>query len=431
MSAGARRTAALMVERVLGGGYSGLVARGELARVADPADRRFAAALFYGALERAVTVEAILAPRLRQGARTDPRVRAILMIGVCQLLFMGGVPTPAAVYETVELARAMGRPGAVGFLNAVLRGILRDWRGLESFAAKFPEPQRTSILCSAPVWLVEKVKGQHGQRGVDFLLQSLGPRPTYLRVNPLRITDEALIETLAREGITTLPTDLPHCLRCESIPQVNALESYKKGLFHLQNKASQYAAEAVGAQAGQRVIDVCAAPGGKSFTIAQGMGDTGAVDSRDSDPARAGLIAEGAARLGLRCVTATVADAAAMRHSPGDADAVLCDLPCSGFGVIAAKPEIRLKKPEDIRGLPKLQAAILESACKLVRPGGAMVISTCTILREENGDLLAAFLEDHPEFALCERAHPALHANPVQLLEPGLDGFFIAKLRRA
>jgi len=214
--------------------------------------------------------------------------------------------------------------------------------------------------------------------------------------------------------------DAPGCLLAQS-SAVEALEAFQQGLFHVQDKASQLCALAVEAKTGERVLDVCAATGGKSFTIAEEMDNQGQVVALDLHPHRVGLIQEGAERLGLSIVEAKSGDASVFDPALGNFDRVLCDVPCSGFGIIRRKPEIKYKTPDSVENLPEIQHKILQTSANYVKPGGRLVYSTCTLLPEENGGVVSRFLEGSTGFTL---------SSEKTLLGGETDGFYMAVLQR-
>ncbi|MBQ5322378.1 MAG: class I SAM-dependent methyltransferase, partial [Oscillospiraceae bacterium] len=226
------------------------------------------------------------------------------------------------------------------------------------------------------------------------LRESLGGTPIYARVNTTETTPEELLSTLAEEGITAmLIEDIPDCIKINSVaPQ--ATKAYKKGLFHVQDISSQLCARAVGAQKGERVLDVCSAPGGKTFTVAQLMENEGEIVACDLHPKRAGLVKSGAERLGLSIVRAKANDATVFDEKLGSFDRVLCDVPCSGLGVIRRKPEIRFKDPGEISTLPKVQYKIASTSAGYLKEGGTMIYSTCTLSKEENEQVVKRLLEE-------------------------------------
>lgn len=257
-----------------------------------------------------------------------------------------------------------------------------------------------------------------------MLAGSLGKAPVYLRANTLRITPEALCERLAAEGAEAVPAAPPGgCVAVRGRLAVETLPAFAEGLFHVQDRASQLCAEALGALPGERVLDACAAPGGKTFTIAERMENHGEVVARDLHQKRADLVAKGARRLGVSIVTASAGDAGVYDPALGEFDRVLCDVPCSGFGVIRRKPEIKYKPPESIQNLPEIQYKILQTSSQYLRSGGRLVYSTCTLLPAENERVVERFLAENGGFGLISQE---THTGERE----DTDGFFTACLER-
>lgn len=399
-------------------------------------DQRFAASLFYGVLERQVTLDYVLSRySSRPLDKLDGAVLSILRMGVYQILYMNSVPDSAAVHESVELARYARLASSSSYINAILRGFLRD--NAEIQLPEDPE-EAASIEYSCPLWLVKKWKKEYGPENLDRLLkETLRIPPIFVRVNLLRISVSEFVELCSEKGIRCyLEESVPGCVRMEA-GMLQRLKEIPEGLYHVQDISSQLCCMALDPQPGETVLDVCAAPGGKSFTVAEWMENRGRVLSFDLHENRVKLIRSGAEKLGLACIQAQAGDAKARNPQIplGEADRVLCDVPCAGLGVIRRKPEIKYKSPEDLEGLPKAQYDILSNAAQYLRPGGILVYSTCSLSRDENENVVRRFLRQHPNFSgmrfMEDRGAPFGSWNAT--LFPGTcggDGFFIAKLRR-
>ncbi|MDD2956219.1 MAG: 16S rRNA (cytosine(967)-C(5))-methyltransferase RsmB [Oscillospiraceae bacterium] len=367
----------------------------------DNRDKAFATALFYGVLERRVTLDWVIGrySKLSIG-KMSPAVRALLREAVYQIACMDGIPASAAVNEAVELTRAMGQKNAAGFVNGVLRSFLRDGGAIELPQEGKDRAGRLSLAYSVPRPLVKLWENQYGRAELELLLKAMGEHPPlYIRVNSLKTTAQELLERWHEAGIEARQVEgVPFCLAVAHSGAVEKFPGFAEGLFHVQDLSSQLCAAALQAGPGMRVLDVCAAPGGKSFTLAQWMENKGSLLAGDLYPAKIKRIEEGAARLGVCCLCAGVRDAALYSPETGSFDRVLCDAPCSGLGIIRRKPEIRYKPLEELKGLPALQYKILETSAKYVKDGGALVYSTCTLNRHENDYLTERFLKEHPEF---------------------------------
>lgn len=396
-------------------------------------DKGFASRLFYGVLERKLTLDYILSCYSKQPLeRLDLKIRIILWMGLYQLLFLD-TPEPAAVNESVKLAAA-AKPGAKGFVNALLRQFIRDGRTC-------PEPdeplQRLGIRYSCPVWLIEQYERDYGAERMEAILEdSLNPPPVTLRVNPLKVSDEELIALLREEGIETekIP-ELKHCLHVVKGNPVGS-KAFAEGFFHVQDIASQLCALVAAAKKPARLFDLCAAPGGKSFTIAQELAPLGGmVSSFDLHPKRVRLIESGAKRLGIQNISASEADASVFAPELGEADCVFCDVPCAGLGVIRRKPEIKYKPKESLANLPSVQLKILQNAANYVLPGGTLVYSTCSLSKMENEQVAEAFLKGHPAFEPDPLPKlPFSETDGFQATffprEKGPDGFYLASFKR-
>ncbi len=394
-------------------------------------EKKRVSALYYGVLERLLTLDAVIAKYSKKPIKKlDTPVLQLLRTGVYQLLYMRA-PENAVVSETVNAAKSLRVQSASGFINAVLRGFLRD--GKEIPLPKDPIMQK-SVLYSAPAWLVAQLRREYGEDAMHSLLSdSVGRPPVTIRRNVLRCDEKTMLASLSPIQAEPSPL-LPDCF-VTSGGDLTQTEAFRKGYFHVQDLASQLCCHALGAEAGDLILDVCAAPGGKSFTLAQLVGGTGRVLSFDLHENRVQLIASGAKRLGLKHVTAAVSDASVYSGAMPQADKILCDVPCSGFGVIRRKPEIKYKPQESLKGLPAIQSRILETAAGYLKPGGTLVYSTCTLSRAENDHVVDQFLHTHLDFvgvSFLEELGGPFGDYKASLVPAdfGSDGFFIAKLKR-
>ena len=400
-------------------------------------DKAFAAALFYGVLERRLTLDYIIEKNSKiPFAKLDPAAVEILRTGLYQLLFMDSVPESAAVNESVKLCKKLKCFSAQGFVNGMLRSFIRSGKKI-SYLGLEPE-KRLSVEYSCPEWLTEKLIREYGTDfAVKALKASVGRPPVYARVNTLKTTTEKLLAELSKHRIKAEAyPGLENCIRLEKPGDIEKCAPFRQGLFHVQDISSQLCCLTLRPVVNETVLDVCAAPGGKSFTLAELMGNNGKLYSMDLHDMRVGLIEDGASRLGIRIITAMQNDASKFNAELPQADRVLCDVPCSGLGVIRRKPEIKYKDPAVFAGLPPVQAKILENAARNVKPGGYLVYSTCTLSRAENDGVVDGFLQQHPEFEgvsfLETLGEP--FGNWKVTLHPGCfgsDGFFMAKLKRA
>ena len=438
----ARQAAVQALLKVDGeGGYSNLVLNEQLKKAQlSPEDTAFASRLFYGTLERKLTLDHIIGVYSKKPVhKLTPAVAEILRMSLYQLAFLDSVPDSAAVNEGVKLTRTMKAASASGFVNAVLRAFLRD--GKELPPIKGGQLRRWEVRYSCPQWIIRSLQQSYGeQAAIDFLEYS----PLYARVNTARGSIGACVKRLQEEGVRVqLDPDLPGCITLEQTASIERLSAFQEGLLHIQDKSSQLCAAALGAKTGERVLDCCAAPGSKSFTAAEWMGDEGEIVSCDIFAEKVKKIEQGAKRLGLSCIRARLQDATAFDPSLGQFDRVLCDAPCSGIGIIGRKPEIKYKKEQDLQDLPQVQAKILDNVSRYVKKGGTLLYSTCTLLERENGAVVQAFLKEHPEFepaALPEMVQKACGIADKQAWKVTLlphkgqraqtDGFFIATMKK-
>lgn len=356
--------------------------------------------------------------------KLSPWVLAIMRTAVYQLVCMDKIPPSAACNEAVKLASKYAHKAARGFVNGVLRSISRELDSLPK--PKGSAAERMSVIYSCPLWLTEKLISQFGEKISEGILKdSLIPHPTTVRVNTIKTTPAKLCELLEAEGIDAEIYDEEVCLKINGAIDVKRSECYKNGYYTLQNINSIRAALTLEPQKGETVIDVCAAPGGKTTHIAELMKDNGKVIAFDVHPHKIELIQNAAKRLGLSCVETKCHNSEEVcSELIGKADRVLADVPCSGIGVIHKKPDIKYNRSvEDIQALCEIQSRILRSAAEYAKPGGVLVYSTCTILKEENEEQIKSFLAENSEFVL--------ESEKLYLADKtGGSGFYICRMRK-
>ena len=462
------------------GGYSNLTLDAVLRRddIPDPRDRALLTTLVMGVVQRQTTLDYYIDRLITPGTRLEDEVRVILRLGLYQLMYLDRIPAHAAVSETVDLAPRR----AAGLVNAVLRAYLR--RGAE---IALPDPARDGVAAwlavkySFPAVLCERLLCDYDAGRLDAMLSAMSREPELtLRVNTLRCSREDYLGRLrealgggvkagtggaavadeaagtaetgtaagtgraagtggeAVMGGNARPTPLSDAGILLPSTTVPALPGFEEGDFIVQDEASQLCVAALDARPGMRVLDICSAPGSKSFGAAMYMKNEGRITCFDLHASKLSLIERGAARLGIGIIDTAAADGRVfIPELDGAADRVLCDAPCSGYGVMAKKPEIRHKNPADASGLPDIQFAILDNCSRYVREGGVLVYSTCTVLRAENEGVRERFLAAHPEFEpepFCLGAGGEVSAPSGDIaLAPdtyGTDGFYIAKFRR-
>ncbi len=362
-----------------------------------------------------------------------PYVMCILRVGVYQILFMDKVPASAAVNESVKLTKSSSNRHLSGFVNAVLRSVER--KGI-NLPLPDDEIKRNSILYSCPLWLTDIYKELLYKDYVSFLKASSGKAPTILRVNKLRTTADELCNILNSEGWSckklnsSLVDDVDCLLIADKIVNLTESAAYKEGLFYVQDSAAAYTAMILNPKPGSTVLDMCASPGGKTTHMAEIMNNTGKIYGFDVSEQKAEKIRQNSTRLGIDIIETRIGDSAVYNPEfENKADYILVDAPCSGLGIVRKKPDIKyIRTPDDISKLAKISLSILDTSAGYLKSGGTMVFSTCTLMPQENEDVLFAFLDTHKDFHLKEI--PCNKANDGYItLFPHVDecdGFFIS-----
>ncbi|WP_294481672.1 16S rRNA (cytosine(967)-C(5))-methyltransferase RsmB [uncultured Ruminococcus sp.] len=394
----------------------------------DKRDKKFISALFYGVLERRLTLDAIIADLSKNPKnKLNYTLRNILRCGLYQLKYMDSVPDNAAVDESVELAKKCRNPASAGFTNGLLREFIRREKALPKTNN---EIDRLSLVYSCPKWLVAKWMKECGKdKCLSLLETSLGQAPTTIKINNLMGSVDETLDMLLAEDVTFERSKmLEYAVNVANAGAIEKTEAYKQGRFHVQDLASQLCCKTLDPQPGETILDLCSAPGGKTFTIAEMMNNDGRVLAFDLHPNRVKLIRSGAERLGLTCVRADVNNAKVFNPNLPLADRVLVDAPCSGLGVIRRKPEIKYKDPAEFDRLPVIQAEILDTASRYVKVNGLLVYSTCTVSKAENEEVVKQFLASHEDFEPADSNDAFMQTITPDMY--GSDGFFIAKLRR-
>lgn len=417
------------------GAFSNLAVDGALASSSLSAkDKAFVSALIYGCTERKLTLDYQIEKYLSKPLnKLKAPVHMILRLGTYQLLFMDKVPVSAAVNESVRLAKDNRCEYASGLVNAVLRKVSAN--GL-ILPAESNKTEYMSIKYSCPPQLISMWNKAYGEENTEKLLEaSLEKTETVLRVNTLKTNTAELIDLLEKEGVCAEKCGFVENavsvgkLGCD----IESLDAYKKGLFHAQDIASQYCITALDPKKNEKILDLCSAPGGKAFTAAEYTENTGSILAFDVYPSRTELIDKGAQRLGIENITTCVADATRFYPNLQGADRVLCDVPCSGLGVIRRKPEIKYKALDDFKALPDIQYKILCNGAQYVKKGGRLVYSTCTLNKKENDKVCDLFLQEHPDFRSIKPLDIPSVTDKYYTLTPhknGCDGFFIAVFER-
>ena len=400
------------------------------------ADNAFVSALVYGVLERSISLDYCLSRHLKQPLKKlKPQVLTALRLGTYQLLFMDKIPVSAAVNESVTLVKKNGCAFASGLTNAVLRAVSKEGFVLPEKTEKL---RYYSVKYSFPEKLVSLWIDSYGEENAVGIMSSCAGRPPLtIRVNTLKITQDELISRLENEGVTAEKSAVENALNLEKCGSIEKLSAFEEGLFHVQDAASQLCAKALEAKPGDNVLDICSAPGGKAFTAAQYMENKGRILACDIHSHRLALIKEGANRLGVNIIDVLRNDASVYNPDMPQFDRVLCDVPCSGLGIVRRKPEIRHKAFDEIASLPELQLAILSNAAKYLKKGGRLIYSTCALNPAENESVCERFLENNKDFILkdiSDIAENVYSNNGMITLMPHnnfTDGFFIAAFERS
>ena len=380
-------------------------------------DKKLVSALVYGVLDRRITLDYVLSRFMKTPIKkTAPFTLQVLRCALYQIMFMDKIPDSAAVNEAVKLVKNSKESRNSGFVNGVLRSILRE----EKLLPDGNSAEDLAIKYSCPKYIVNSFINDYGiENAVALLEESLKAAPITLRTNTVKITPKKLIEELNKIGIECVEGDIKNSIVLSKGTDIAGCELYKNGYFHVQDSASQKAVEVLDLKPDERVLDICAAPGGKSFTMAEIMENKGEIIACDLYEHKTALIEKSAKRLGLDIIKAKVSDAGKYNNELGEFDAILCDVPCSGLGVIRRKPEIKYKQIDDLSELEEIQYNILENAVKYLKSGGRILYSTCTLRKNENEKLIEKFLINHSEFTKKYEHSFMPHID-------GTDGFYCA-----
>ena len=424
----------ILCEQESAGKYVNLALSSHKADRLSPEERASLTALLYTTVEKKLTYDYyISAISAREAGKIDPYTRNILRLGLCQLLDMKSIPDFAAVNETVRLSRSSGERS---FVNGVLRNAARNKDSLPMPSEEKNYKRYLSVKYSFPLWIVKAFDSLFGREETERILEFYNTEKyTDITVNTTKISVSDYAERLKQRGLEIELLDGAPSIRILRSVNPESLEGFSEGLFFVQDRASLISALALGARSGELIIDSCACPGGKSFATAILTGDGADIRSFDLHGTKLSLISSGAERLGLKSVKPACRDA--LTPDPelfGKADRVICDAPCSGLGVLGKKADLRYKDEAEIAKLPELQYSILEESAKYLKAGGAMTYSTCTVLPEENGEIIDKFISEHPDFALSDFEVSGLCSENGRLtLLPSknrCDGFFVARLER-
>lgn len=373
-------------------------------------DKAFISALVYGVVERKITLDYYINKYLT--AKPKPKIMTVLRLGAYQLLFMDKVPSSAAINESVKLTRDIKQDYYSKLVNAVLHKIDSNREELDNPSIKYSVPE-----CLINMW-----NKQYGADTVNEFLPALNERPPIYAIPNRQFVDAGeLCYELLEEGVDC--EVLEEVVLIHSSIDFNRSRAYKNGLFYIEDLSSYYCARALQAKPGETVIDFCSAPGGKAFTIAQDMENNGRLYAFDLYEHRAELVKKSAERLELNVIISGVNDASVYSDTIPEADRILCDVPCSGFGIVRRKPEIRYKNLDSIKDLPEIQLNILKTSAMYLKDGGRIIYSTCTLNKKENEKVVSAFLNEHSGFSFEYDKTIVPSAN-------GGDGFYFAVLTK-
>ena len=385
----------------------------------DSRDKALATTLVYGVLDRLITIDYIISRFSKAPVKKlSPMTAQAIRIAVFQLMFLERIPQSAAVNESVNIIKHSRESRNAGFVNAVLRNIIRN--PVELPSGKTTE--ELSIRYSCPRWIINSFISDYGvENAIELLKYSLCAPPVNVRVNTLKASAEELKLLLSKQEINAEENSAGTSLEIMGGIDIRKNSLYNDGYFFVQDTASQTAVEKLSVKKGERVLDLCAAPGGKSFTMAIGMENRGEIVACDLYEHRVELIKKGADRLGITIIKPTVLDALKYNWDLGTFDAVLCDVPCSGLGVLRRKPEIKYKEITDFSEIEEIQQKILNNAATYLKAGGRLLYSTCTLRAAENEKAVSEFLSKNCDFTL-EYQHTFMpHTDNT-------DGFFCALL---
>ncbi len=426
-------------------GYSNLLINNEIkSRKIAPKDEGLLTEIVYGTIQRKLTLDYYLEAFIDKKKKIQPWVRMVLRMSVYQMTFLNKVPDHAVIHEAVEIAKARGHKGIASFVNGVLRSIQR--KGVPDTSAIESTAKRISIESSHPEWLVERWISMYGNKITrDMCYANLERKVLSVRVQPLKITREKAMNELAELGFEIRASEFSS--QGIIIDKGNVLKTtlFSEGYLSIQDQSSMLVAEILQAKPGMDVLDACSAPGGKATHIAEKMENQGSIDAYDLHAKKTKLIEDRADLLDLTIIDAKQGDARKLqeKHAKESFDRILVDAPCSGLGVIRGKPDIKYnKQEEDIYNLSKIQHDILEHVAPLLKKGGLLIYSTCTVDKKENEDAVKTFLEKNSGFILDTSLFdelPKMITGSPGLTEIGLqiypqtfytDGFFLTRLKK-
>ena len=394
----------------------------------SPADRGLCHELVCGVVRWQATLDCLIARKTDSSREQRPALKNLLRLGLYQIFWLDRIPPHAAVHETVELAKRSGYNSQAGFINAVLRGYLRETGEIKKILSDMKASQ-PALGWSHPEWLVEKWRQQFGEEKTRQLLEwNNTPPKNFARVNALKTDPGKLVERWREENVEydfvrRGWTGENLAFELKAHPSLNSLGSFRDGWFYVQDPSTLLAPASLGAEPGETVLDLCAAPGGKTTFIAQLMNNEGKIIASDLDLSRLKLVKENCMRLGVTNVETRVATAPAL--PPAAFDRILIDAPCSNTGVLRRRVDLRWRvSADEVLRLQKTQAGLLQQVAPCLKPGGVLVYSTCSLEPEENSEVIKQFLAAHPAYRLESERQLLPFADQV-------DGAYVAALMLA
>jgi 16S rRNA (cytosine967-C5)-methyltransferase len=420
----------VLTERLSGQEYTENILEKELAgQKLSVADRGLCQEVVYGIARWQETLDWLIA-RKTEGRTQKEALRVLLQLGLYQMFWLDRIPNHAAVHETVELAKRLGLGPQAGFVNAVLRGYTRERTETETLLAELKVSQ-PALGHSHPDWLYQRWQARWGaEKAAQLMDWNNTPPPTFARVNSLKTDAAKLADRWKSEGVKFVArnwdwTGDGTIFQLDSHPPLAGLRSFRDGLFYIQDPGTLLAVRELDPRPGESVLDLCAAPGGKTTFIAQLMQNRGRITAQDIQADRLELIRENCARLGVTCVEASVAPSALIPNPAKRFDRILVDAPCSNTGVMRRRVDLRWRvRLEEIERLRAAQLELLRQAAPRLKPGGTLVYSTCSLEPEENGEVVKQFLSEHVQFKLEKERELLPFAE-------GVDGAYVAKLSSA
>ncbi|TYC88359.1 16S rRNA (cytosine(967)-C(5))-methyltransferase RsmB [Acetobacterium wieringae] len=423
------------------GAYSNLEIKRTLQRfpIKDD-DRRLYLTIVYGCLQNQIYLDYLITQQSsRPVKKLHKEVSEILRIAIYQLYFLDKIPNYAIVNEAVNLAAEI-QPQAKGFINGVLRNIMRkiDENGREfKFENWDNEKEALSIRYSVPLWIVHKYYEAYGAEKAEAIMPMLNEKPPFtVRCNTLKTSKEQLIQDLQQVGVDAIPAGFsPNAIHLTNLgifeSNIENSRLYRDGHFSIQDQAAMLTVERLNPQPGDRVLDMCAAPGGKTMYLSEMMNNSGEIVGRDVYGSRLKLVEQSASRLG--CTNIRLEEQDGCEYSPIDEasfDKILLDAPCTGLGVIRRKPEIKYRSTKEGRkALVKIQSTLLENAVRYLKPGGELLYSTCTINKDENENQIGKLLIKFPQLQIIPDEHGSNYTYTSPLME-GSDCFFMCQLKK-